>query len=194
MVLRWLCEQFAARYDHIELLLDTGISPVCALVSRLRKASWVRTSKLLVAERMWVLPTRVGMKRCNLPYAAVTLGNMSLGHVAAVNDVRLRIQSLTPQADWICERQLILEGAASKYVPDGVVLYDGRRLAIEVELTSKATDRVRTKLDQLQADFDGIVYFCAPGPHRQLTRLARSGRWPELYVRELSRRVPSRRL
>jgi hypothetical protein len=30
-----------------------------------------------------------------------------------------------------------------------------------------------------------VLYFCAPGPHRQLTELAESGRWPALGVREL---------
>jgi hypothetical protein len=32
-----------------------------------------------------------------------------------------------------------------------------------------------------------VLYFCAPGPHRQLTQLAGSGRWPALGVRELPR-------
>jgi hypothetical protein len=30
-----------------------------------------------------------------------------------------------------------------------------------------------------------VLYFCAPGPHRQLTELAESGHWPALGVREL---------
>jgi hypothetical protein len=32
---------------------------------------------------------------------------------------------------------------------------------------------------------DAVLYFCAAGPHRQLTELAESGRWPTLGVREL---------
>ena len=35
------------------------------------------------------------------------------------------------------------------------------------------------------ARFDAVVYFCAPGPHRLLSELEASGRWPRLSVRPL---------
>jgi hypothetical protein len=37
-----------------------------------------------------------------------------------------------------------------------------------------------------------VLYFCGPGPHRQLTELAATGRWPALGVRELPTRERGR--
>jgi hypothetical protein len=192
MVLHWLGEQFAARYDHLEMLIDRGNGPVGILVGRLRRARYVRTTKLLVAERMWVVPTSAGLRQCGLTYGAAPLRTMSLAHIAAINDVRLHVQSVTPQAYWISERRLVLEGPSGVHVPDGVALYDGRRIAVEVELNTKAAHIVQAKLDQLSVRFDAVFYFCAPRPYRQLARLAESGRWPQLHVRELPRPSPSR--
>jgi hypothetical protein len=72
-----------------------------------------------------------------------------------------------------------------EHLPDGVAITEGRRVAIEVELTVKSRERVTAILDELAGRFDAVLYFCAPGPHRQLGELAESGRWPALGVREL---------
>ncbi len=86
---------------------------------------------------------------------------------------------------WIPERQLPLEKTPVEHLPDGLAITDGRRVAIEVELTAKSHQRIQGILDELNARFDAVLYFCAPAPHRQLTRLAETGRWPSLGVREL---------
>jgi hypothetical protein len=83
---------------------------------------------------------------------------------------------------------LARERQAGEHLPDGVVLVDGQRVAIEVELTVKSQRRVTAILDELTARFDTVIYFCAAGPHRQLTGFAGSGRWSKLGVRELPER------
>jgi hypothetical protein len=111
-----------------------------------------------------------------------------LAHVAAVNDVRLHIQQRSPDSQWTPERMLARDRRAGEHLPDAVVLADGQRVAIEVELTVKSQRRVTAILDELASRFDAVVYFCAPGPHRQLAQLADSGRWPTLGVRQLPSR------
>jgi len=103
-----------------------------------------------------------------------------------VNDVRLHIQGRASETEWVPERVLAKERRAGEHLPDGVAITEGRRVAIEVELTVKSRERVTAILDELAGRFDAVLYFCAPGPHRQLTELAESGRWPTLGVRELS--------
>lgn len=110
-----------------------------------------------------------------------------LAHVAAVNNVRLHVQARSPESEWVPERLLARERQPGEHLPDAVVLAQGRRVAIEVELTIKSQRRVTAILDELTARFDAVLYFCAPGPYRQLTQLAESGRWPALGVRELPR-------
>jgi hypothetical protein len=80
---------------------------------------------------------------------------------------------------------LAKERGAGEHLPDGVAITEGRRVVIEVELTVKSRERITAILDELTGRFDAVLYFCAPGPHRQLTELAESGRWPALGVREL---------
>ena len=72
-----------------------------------------------------------------------------------------------------------------EHLCDGVAITEGRKVAIEVELTVKSRRRVTAILDELVGRYDAVLYFCAAGPHRQLTDLAATGRWPQLGVREL---------
>jgi hypothetical protein len=157
------------------------------VVRALRELGCVETRKVMVGEHMWMLPTRKGYSHCGLTYRPVPLSTMSLAHIAAINDVRIYIQQRSEDTRWVSERQLAAEAHRHSRRPDGVAIQDGRHLAIEVELHRKRSGIVQRNLDYLEGRFDGIVYFCAPAPHRQLTGFAESGRWPNLTVRELPR-------
>jgi hypothetical protein len=184
-VLGWLAEQYGARLDHLEVLLGAGPRTVQRTVARLHAAGLIRTERVLVGEPAWVLPTGAGMAACSSGFGVWRPRLGSLSHVAAVNDVRLHIQSLAPATEWVPERVLARDRGAGEHLPDGVAITDGTRVAIEVELTVKSRRRVTAILDELTARFDATLYFCAAGPHRQLTDLSESGRWPSLGVREL---------
>jgi hypothetical protein len=99
--------------------------------------------------------------------------------------VRLHVQRRAPATEWIPERVLARDRLAGEHLPDGVAITEGRKVAIEVELTPKSRRRITAILEELNVRFDAVLYFCPPGPHRQLTELAATGRWPALGVREL---------
>jgi hypothetical protein len=184
-VVVWLGEQYGARVDQLEALLDCGPRTVQRVVGRLRDAGLVTVRRLLVGEPAWVIPTGAGLRATNLSFGMWQPRIGLLAHVAAVNDVRLHVQARAPQSEWVPERLLARERLAGQHLPDGVVLTDGQRVAIEVELTVKSQRRVTAILDELSGRCDTVLYFCAAGPHRQLTQLAETGRWPGLGVREL---------
>jgi DNA-binding transcriptional ArsR family regulator len=184
-VLSWLAEQYGARVDQLEVLLGAGPRTVQRTVARLRAAGLVRTERVLVGEPAWVLPTAAGMAACSSGFGIWRPRIGLLAHVAAVNDVRLHVQGRAPGTEWVPERVLARERRAGEHLPDGVAITAGRLVAIEVELTVKSRSRVTAILDELTGRFDAVLYFCGPGPHRQLTELAESGRWPALGVREL---------
>ncbi len=187
MVLRWLCEQFAGRFDHLEALTERRIASVSRLVRDLRGAGYVETRKILVGERMWVIPTSKGMKKCGLSYRSALVGTMSLAHIGAINDVRLHIQRRSPEDRWISERELAAGSPPAGHLPDGVVIHEGLRVAIEVELSRKTPRVLKAKLNELEVRFDLVVFFCAPGPYRHLSALIEKGEWPKAEVRELPR-------
>jgi hypothetical protein len=184
----WLGEQYGARTDQLETLLDCGPRTVQRVIARLREAGLVMTRRLLVGETAWVIPTSTGLRAAGHGFGVWQPRIGLLAHVAAVNDVRLHVQARSPESEWIPERLLARERQAGEHLPDGVVLVDGQRVAIEVELTVKSQRRVTAILDELTARFDTVIYFCAAGPHRQLTGFAGSGRWSKLGVRELPER------
>lgn len=184
-VLGWLAEQYAARTDQLEVLMGCGPRTVQRTLARLRALGLARTQRMIVGEPAWVTPTAAGIAACGSGFGVWRPRIGLLAHVAAVNDVRLHVQGRAPLTEWVPERVLARERAAGEHLPDGVAITDGRRVAIEVELTVKSRERVTAILDELAGRFDTVLYFCALGPHRQLTELAGSGRWPALGVREL---------
>ena len=94
-----------------------------------------------------------------------------------------------PSTEWVSERALARERGAGEHLPDGVAITEGRRVAVEVELTVKSRRRVTRSWRSSRRGLTRAVFLRA-GPHRQLTELAGSGRWPTLGVREL----PARRV
>jgi hypothetical protein len=184
-VLRWLAEQYGARADQLELLLGCSSRTTERTVARLREAGLVRTQRLLVGEPLWVIPTASGLRACGHRFGVWRPRLGLLAHIAAVNDVRLHIRARSPETEWVCERLLARMREDGEHLPDGMVLTDERRVAIEVELTVKSRRRTTDILDELSRRFDAILYFCAPVPHRALTELSADGRWPTLGLRAL---------
>jgi hypothetical protein len=167
------------------MLTGAGPRTVQRTLARLRDHGMVTTRRLLAGEPAWVLPTTAGLRACGSSFGVWQPRVGLLAHVAAVNDVRLHIQQRSPASEWIAERTLARDRRAGEHLPDAIVLANGQRVAIEVELTIKSQRRVTGILDELAGRFDAVVYFCAPVPHRQLTLLVDTGRWPTLGVREL---------
>jgi hypothetical protein len=186
-LLTWLAEQYAARADQLELLLGCGERTVQRTTARLRAVGLIQTLRLLVGEPPWVMPTSAGLRLSGHGFSVWRPHLALLAHVAAVNEVRLHVRRRSVQAEWISERLLAREREDTEHLCDGLVLDGASRIAIEVELTVKSRKRVTAILDELSDRHDAVLYYCAPAPHRQLTQLAESGRWPKLGVRELPR-------
>jgi hypothetical protein len=184
-LLGWLSEQYGARTDQLETLLGCGPRTVQRTVARLRAAGLVTARRLLVGEAAWVTPTGAGLRAAGFNFGVWRPRLGLLTHVAAVNDVRLLVQARSPESEWMCERLLARERESGEHLVDALVRVGGQRVAIEVELTVKSRRRVTAILDELTSRFDTVLYFCAPAPHRLLSELAESGRWPTLGVREL---------
>jgi acetolactate synthase regulatory subunit/DNA-binding transcriptional ArsR family regulator len=184
-LLGWLGEQYAARVDQLEVLLGCGPRTVQRVLARLREAGLVTTRRVLVGEPAWVFPTGTGLRATGHSFGTWSPRLGLMAHVAAVNDVRLHIGARSPESEWVPERLLERERQPGEHLPDAVVITEGQRVAIEVELTVKSQRRVQTILNELTQSYDATLYFCTAGPHRQLSQLADTGRWPTLGVREL---------
>ncbi len=190
--LAWVGEQYAVRVDQLAAFLDCAPRTVQRLLARLREQRLVEVRRVLVGEPAWVIPTVKGLRASGLSFSVwrPTLG--LLAHVAAVTDVRLHIQSCSPDSEWVCERVLVREKQTpQEHLADAVVLLDGRRIAVEVELTVKSKRRTSAIVDELTRRYDAVLYYCAPGPRRLISELSANGSWPSLGIRELPERCQS---
>jgi hypothetical protein len=105
-VLGWVCEQYGARADQLEILLGCGPRTVQRLLARLRDAGLIGTRRLLVGESVWAIPTSRGLRASGQGFGIWHPRLGGLAHIAAVTDVRLHIHARSPQSEWVPERVL----------------------------------------------------------------------------------------
>lgn len=190
MVLKWICEQCAARHDHVGALIGLSDKMAYEAETRLCAMGLLRRQRYIVGEPSWLLPTRAGLNMWGEGGGVFTPALNQIAHFAAVNDVRLHLWRQRPEAEWIPERRLRRERSEAgegrhKHIPDGVLILEGRRVAIEVELHYKGKRATEAVLTGHSRAFDAMMYYCDRLPHTQLTRLEKTGRWPKLAVRTL---------
>ena len=184
-VLGWLGEQYGAPVDQLEVLLGCGPRTVQRVVSRLAGQRLMQVHRLLYGKPAWVVPTGLGHRVTGDGFRAWTPNLGLLAHVAAVNDVRLHIQGRSPESAWVCERALARDRTAGQHLPDGLVVLDGREMAVEVELTVKSAQRLESIISELITRYSTVLYFCSPQAHKRVSTLAEGGRWPGLAIRDL---------
>jgi hypothetical protein len=178
-VLRWISEQQAARFDQVQWLLgqDAGrgalvegeISASAArqVIARWRQAGWIIQKKVFFGEPPWLWPTARLLRLLELPYKACEPSFVRLVHICAVNEVRLSIEDIWPDYQWISERQIrasFSSGASEKavslpHLPDAKLITDSGIIIIEVELSSKSSSTLRTILEELSSTYATVWYF-----------------------------------
>jgi hypothetical protein len=93
----------------------------------------------------------------------------TLEHNLAVADVAIALIAQYPGAEWITERELRREAGQrfgfgqSVHFPDGIlILPNGKRFAVEVEMTAKEKRRVEKILRVYlrRSDYSEVWYFC----------------------------------
>ncbi len=149
LVLRWLCEQYAARTDHLEVLTGRKMRTTAALVKRMREMGHVQTWHIIASEPVWIIPTGKGLRSCGLAYRQMTPRSTHLPHLAAINDLRLYIQMRPPESLWVSRRQLMYERPKGVCMPDALTILEGREIAIEVRLETDPSRVVKMRLERL---------------------------------------------
>jgi hypothetical protein len=163
-VLRWIGEQFAVRADVIRWLLS-GDRPLSEgrtrqVIDRWRRAGLVHQCRFFAGADTVVWPTREGLRLVLDGYRARTPALSMLAHIHAVTLVRLGVERRGAGRDWAPERALYrARPSPDVHVADGEYTdRDGRRTAVEVELTVKAAGRLRRIISDLTLEYDRVVY------------------------------------
>ena len=172
-------EQYAVTLPQLARMMGCSSHAARWLRSRWERAGWARGRALLVGESVFVWLTRRGQSLAGIEYSVWRPNAGMLAHIAAVTDVRLHVLDRHPGAEWVCERELHREVAAAaggrqRHRPDGLVVIDGREVAVEVEveLTLKRRARIEQIMAELVARYGSVTYFAAPAPQRALATVA----------------------
>lgn len=176
-LLRVVGEQYAVTLPQLAQMMGCSSHAARWLRSRWERAGWARGRALLVGAPVFVWLTRRRQTLAGIDYAVWRPNAGMLAHIAAVTDVRLYVLDRHPGASWVCERELHRElgaepGSRQRHRPDGLVVIDGREVAVEVELTLKRRARIEQIMAELVARYGSVTYFAAPAPRRTLQRLA----------------------
>jgi hypothetical protein len=176
-ILNWVGEMYAASVDHLCVLGalksedgfaqsqgKLGGSAIKNLYRRWSQAGWIEKQKLLAGKPPWIWLSRRGLQHIGLayPYREPSLGRLK--HIHCVNAVRLYVErKLGDAAQWVSERDInqARKEAGKKHLVDGEVIYQGIRIAVEVELNRKSHKRLASILNELKRDYQAIWYFAA---------------------------------
>jgi DNA-binding CsgD family transcriptional regulator len=176
-LLRIVGEQYAISLPQLARLMGCSGHAARWLRSRWERAGWARGRALVVGRPVFVWLTRRGQRIAGSDYALWRPNPGMLAHIDAVTEVRLDVAARHPGAEWVCERELYRElgappAARRRHTPDGLVVVDGREVAVEVELTLKRRARMERIMRELVARYGSVTYFAASAPRRSLERLA----------------------
>jgi hypothetical protein len=166
----WIAHQYTIHLHHLQQLLaqqpgygaqsTERLSEAATrdVVSRWKRAGWVKTEFVRAHEPFWIWPTRQALRKLSLPYAYKDIGQTclaDLSHLAAINEIRLEHADGDEDIQWISERQLLQQvtreaGQEILHRPDGVMHWKGKGIiAIEAELSSKRVSELRDNLMEL---------------------------------------------
>lgn len=206
-ILDWLAATGAA--SAVELAAVAGISPraVNARLGALEKAGIVSSPALLRGEPALHALTRAGLRaagRCELDPVAISAA--SFGHHLAVARVAVALRGAGEQVGG--ERELralerfeagavasaevgiARDGGTALHRPDLVCWRPGLPVAVEVELTVKAPERLRAIVRGWARSrlIAGVVYYATPAAARAVAAaVRRESASPRVAVLELER-------
>jgi hypothetical protein len=187
--LRWIGEQYTARFDVAGLLLSRLAAAPDGLLSRRtvrdridrwEQAGWTSRQRLL--GHTWIVPTVAGLRHAGLdhldpwPPAAARLT-----HHHAVALVRLAREPAPGGAGWVCERELWRRrGKASWHLADGALPVEvpaswrqrgiGEAFElVEVELHQKTHKRTLATLKTLPPATAQVTYYTPPALYSALS-------------------------
>ena len=149
------------------------------LLTRLVEEGYVKHERVFHGRHGIYRLSRKGAKLTHLPpLARVPLANYK--HDITLMEVYLRLREQYPQALWISERELkrdkYFDGVGKfGHLSDGLLVFkDGKRIAVEVELSLKSRNRVEQILRWYGGVFEieEVWYYCPKGIMASMSSMA----------------------
>jgi hypothetical protein len=171
-VLTWIGEQYAARLDQVQGLLgrdaaretqEAGlVAPGTAkrVLNRWLKLGMIETQKILHATPAWIWLSREGLRQLGMRYRYYAPTPSNLEHLYWVNEVRLYCeQKRGGNFIWRSERELRRQGRQTHFVDAEIEMVEGQVVGVEIELSRKKLEVLRSIIEQLSREYRTVWYF-----------------------------------
>lgn len=189
-LLRMIGEQYALTLPQLARAAGRSEHTARWLRARWQREGWLDGRVLVVGWPVFVWLSARGTRVAGLElktWRPTALGR--LAHLGAVTDVRLLVEQRRPEATWLSERvicQELLRGShRRRHLPDAEVVVGDKRVAVEVELTTKQRNRAERIAAELLGSYDAIWYFAPPDVRRQLEAIVARNGWRRVQVHDL---------
>jgi hypothetical protein len=158
-----VAEQYALTLPQLARLIGRAPHTARWLRDRWVRAGWVASGQLAVGLPPFVWLTVRGSRLAESDYRTWDANPGLARHIQAVSEVRLLVERALRLGWWICERALAKaspsRSEARPHHADGVLVREGKRIAVEVELGRKSSGRLRAILDDLCQRHEQVWYF-----------------------------------
>jgi DNA-binding Lrp family transcriptional regulator len=200
-ILCLLTEQTAIPIDQLARFLDLYVADARRIVAGFQALGWVVAEEILAGEYAWVWPTYRGAVLSDTGLKVAKPAIRRLNHTRAINEARLLVTAVDPAGRWVSERQLRRKwrGRPNIRIPDAAFeTFDEHgnpeRHAIEVELSRKEPEHLRSIIAEHFVRYDAVIYLCSTSIARFMERLELTRDYPTLVIREIveNRRALSR--
>ena len=194
-ILALISEQQAIQVDHLARFFDLYVSDMNRILKEFEFRRWLVVEELILGHSPWVGLCPLGARLSGTGFGVIQPSIRSLPHLRAINEARLLLTRQSPSGKWISERQLRRDWHVvrrrSRNIPDAAFVVDGKRWAIEVELSHKKPDQLRAIIADHSLRYDVVVYLCSRLVARHMDRLGLVNDFSNLAVRELFEPVRS---
>lgn len=163
--------------SHIQRRFNLRHPRSYQVMSRLIKKELIRHERFLHARQGIYRLTQKGAEVTDLPpINRVPFGQYQ--HDLKIIDVYLSLSHLYPHATWISERKLQQDkhrsGLSQRcHIADGILEFDNKKVAIEVELSLKNKERLTQIIKDYHTEFSitDVWYFCNQALLKQFNKL-----------------------
>lgn len=180
VLLRWIGQQYSVDLEHLRILAGMNTErktkrtnkvakvTVWKLIQRWQEMGLVNYQKFEhgADKPGWVWLSVQGLQFAGLDYKYNEPNFMLLAHRREVNNVRLWFEKQADEQEeelqWTSEREwLYLMGGKVGHIPDAIIIWKGKKLALEIELSRKRSNRLEEIITGILSieGIDGGVYF-----------------------------------
>ena len=180
-----IAEQYTVTLEQLARLIGRTYRTARGLRDRWCNAGWAESARLSVNLPPFVWLTRSGSRIAQSPYRTWEPHPALATHIAAVTEVRIRLERWHRLGEWECERALAQRSPSRSenrpHLPDAVLVLP-KRVAIEVELTLKSRARLGKIVSELSQAYEQVWYFAPGRLQGTLAELAREAPYGNVSV------------